>query len=74
MARYQASLSFFTPEAYRHGKAALLALAGPGEVRSPADGYACQVSVEILTESSPWPRNAGTDRLYEFWKQTGACW
>src|SRR2546430_6021042 len=58
----------FTPEAYRHGKAALLALAGPGEVRSPADGYACQVSVEILTESSPWPRNAGTDRLYEFWK------
>ena len=40
-----------------------------GEVRSPADGYACEVAVEILTESTPWPRNAGTDGLYRIWKQ-----
>jgi glutamate carboxypeptidase len=61
----------FTPDVFEQGKRALLALAGPGEVRSPADGYACQVKVDILTESSPWPRNAGTDRLFEFWKQAG---
>jgi glutamate carboxypeptidase len=61
----------FSTEAYQHGKAALLALAGPGEVKSPADGYLCQVTVDILSESKPWPRNAATDRLYEFFEQAG---
>lgn len=61
----------FTTEVYQHGKAALLALAGPGEVRSVTDGYQCQISVEILTESPPWPRNEATDRLYRFWEEAG---
>ena len=61
----------FTPEAFAQAKASLLALAGPGEVRSPADGYACEVKVEILTESCPWPRNPATDRLCQFWRQAG---
>jgi glutamate carboxypeptidase len=60
----------FTPEAYAHAKAGLLALTGKGDVRSPADGYTCQVSAEILTECRPWPRNAGTDGLYKLWKET----
>src|SRR5204863_5329872 len=38
----------FTPEVYEQGKAALMALAGKGEVRSPADGFPCEVKVEIL--------------------------
>lgn len=53
---------------YEAGKRAFLALAGPGEVRSPADQFACEVTCEILTESRPWPRNAGTDRLFAVWK------
>ena len=57
----------FTPAAYNGAKARLLALAGPGEVSSPLDGYPCAVKVEILSESRPWPRNAATDRLYAFW-------
>ncbi len=61
----------FTPEAYAHGKAALLALAGPGEVRSPVDGYACDVKVEILSETRPWPRNPDTDRLLAVWRRAG---
>jgi glutamate carboxypeptidase len=61
----------FTPEAYAHGRDSLLALAGNGEVRSPADKYACQIKVQILTESRPWPRNEQTDRIYNFWKQAG---
>jgi len=61
----------FTPDAYARGKAALLALAGPGDVRSPADGFPCQVQVEILTESRPWPRNPGTDRLIDIWQRAG---
>lgn len=61
----------FTSEAYHQGKMALLALGGPGEVKSPADGYRCQVKVEILTESPPWPRNPATDRLYHFFEAAG---
>jgi len=61
----------FTPEVYARGKAGLLALAGRGEVRSLADGYACQVAVEILDETPAWPRNPVTERLYEFWRQAG---
>jgi glutamate carboxypeptidase len=61
----------FTPGAYALGKEGLLAMAGTGDVHSPADKYACKIKVEILTESRPWPRNAATDRLYEFWKKAG---
>jgi glutamate carboxypeptidase len=60
----------FTPEALARAKAGLLALAGRGDVRSPADGYVCEIKVEILTESRPWPRNPGTDRLYQLWKES----
>jgi len=62
----------FTPEACAAAKTALLALAGPGEVRSIADRFACNVAVEILTESRPWPRNAATDRLAGLWREAGA--
>jgi len=61
----------FAPEACAHGKNALRALAGPGEVRSAVDGFRCDVKVEILTETRPWPRNPATEHLYEFWKQAG---
>ena len=56
---------------YAHCKNSLLALAGRGDVRSPVDGFCCDVNVEILTESRPWPRNAETDRLCEIWRQAG---
>ena len=61
----------FTGEAFAYAKSSLLALTGKGDVRSPADGYTCDVKVEILTESRPWPRNAATDGLYKHWKQAG---
>ena len=59
----------FDPAVYEAGKRALLALAGRGAVRSVSDQFACEVQCEILTESRPWPRNPGTDRLYAIWKQ-----
>lgn len=61
----------FTPQVYGRAKAALLALGGPGLVQSPVDRYACQVKVEILTESPPWPRNPATDRLATLWQEAG---
>jgi glutamate carboxypeptidase len=57
----------FSPEALARGKAALLALAGPGEVRAAADGHACEVRVEVIGESLGWPRNPATDRLAAIW-------
>ena len=61
----------FASEAFQHAKTALLALAGPGEVRSPADGFPCQVKVELTSETRPWLRNSETDRLLEIWRQAG---
>jgi glutamate carboxypeptidase len=61
----------FTPHVHDQAKTALLALGGPGGVHSPADKYACTVTVEILTESPPWPRNPDTDRLASVWQETG---
>ena len=61
----------FSPDVYEKTKAALLGLAGSGEVRAKTDRFACDIKVQILTESRPWPRNADTDRLFEFWRQVG---
>ena len=62
----------FTAEVYEQAKTALLALTGPGEVRSTVDRFVCDVKVEILSESRPWPRNSNTDRLAAIWQKAGA--
>lgn len=67
----EGELRAFDAEAYRHGVDQLLALTGPGEVQSSADGFRCTVHVEILTESRPWPHNAATDQLCEYWVKAG---
>jgi glutamate carboxypeptidase len=61
----------FTSDVFARGRKSFLALAEMGEVRSTVDGYPCQVKVEVLSESLPWPRNAATERLCEFWRQAG---
>jgi glutamate carboxypeptidase len=58
----------FDPAVYASAIAALKKMEGEGDVKSTADGYRCRVKIDILTESTPWPRNAATDRLYGFWK------
>jgi glutamate carboxypeptidase len=68
----EGELRAFTAEAYNFGKTSLFALAGPGDVGSPVDGFRCEVKVEILTESRPWPRNQATDQLCEHWIKAGA--
>jgi glutamate carboxypeptidase len=65
----EGELRAFDAEVYAQAKTALLALNGPSEIRSVADGYACQIKVEILSESRPWPRNPGTDRLFKLWQK-----
>jgi glutamate carboxypeptidase len=60
----------FSPQVLAEAEAALGTLAGPGQVRSSADGYACNVEVELLSRSPPWPRNPATDSLMALWAQT----
>ncbi|HLH56937.1 MAG TPA: M20/M25/M40 family metallo-hydrolase [Verrucomicrobiae bacterium] len=61
-----------SPEICAKAKERLLGLAGAGEVRSVADGYACEVEVEITSESRPWPKNDATDRLLKVWTETAS--
>lgn len=60
----------FDPAAYARTKAAILALAGEGTVRSE-DGHACKVAVTLEDETAPWPVNPGTDGLVDLWRGTG---
>lgn len=57
----------FSPEVWSDGRDQLFALAGPGEIRAATDSFPCQVSVELLSRSDPWPRNPDTDALFEHW-------
>ena len=68
----EGELRCFDPAVLAQAKAALGALAGPGTVRSPADGFACAIRTEILTESRPWPRNVGSDHLFGIWAAAAA--
>lgn len=61
----------FSSEAYTHAKNSLLALAGPGDLASKADGFRCTIEVEITDETRPWPRNSETDKLFEHWRSAG---
>ena len=67
----EGELRTFAPEVFAKAKRDLLVLAGPGDVRSKADGFACDLKIEILSESRPWPRNPGTDGLYAHWHAAG---
>ena len=59
------------PKLFAAGKRALLALNGPGTVKSPTDGYACQVKVEILYGEPALAEVPATDALYQLWKSAG---
>jgi glutamate carboxypeptidase len=62
----------FSPAVCEQAKSELLALAGPGEVRSQIDGFSCEVAIEITSVSRPWPPNPDTDRLLNLWMECSA--
>ena len=61
----------FLPDVYARGMSQLKGFAGTGEVKSVADRFQCNVEVEILDESRPWPRNRESDRLLSLWQEAG---
>jgi glutamate carboxypeptidase len=54
---------------YRKTKEAILAMQGPGEIKSVNGGHACQIEIRQLSENPPWPENSGTASLVEIWQQ-----
>ncbi len=68
----QGEFRAYDPDVFAQGKASLQAMAGPGQVRSEEDGFTCEVAVELLSETAPWPRNPGTDLLLQVWREAGA--
>ncbi|HSH95891.1 MAG TPA: M20/M25/M40 family metallo-hydrolase [Roseimicrobium sp.] len=67
----EGELRAFTPEAYNCAIGRLKSLAGEGTVRSITDKHPCRISIEILTETRPWPANAGSDSLFRHWEAAG---
>lgn len=59
----------FAPDVFERGLQAMLALDGSSDIASQ-DGYACRVSVEVRSQTPPWPRNPDTDRLFQLWADT----
>jgi len=54
----------FSREVYEDAKKRILALSGAQA--------GCRVTVRLLDETPPWPRNAGTDGLMALWVAAGA--
>ncbi len=59
----------FDPEVFEAARNALLSLTGPGKIKSPQDGYTCNVEVDFLSDTRPWPANEPTDKLLARWQQ-----
>ena len=61
----------FDPVVYDEALARMLALNGYASVFSQ-DGFACQVSVEVMRRLPAWPVNPETDRLFDIWARAAA--
>ena len=57
---------------FETGVARMMALNDFCSVRSPDDGYPCQVTVELEGRWPPWPENEATNRLAAVWNEAAA--
>ena len=60
----------FSQPVFDVGYGKILSLDGSSTVSS-FNGYPCEVSVDTLTLSPPWPRNQASDQLFNHWAETG---
>lgn len=61
----------FEPDVYLSGSNAIRALQNDVVVRSVEDGEPCRVRIEQVSEIPPWPRNPGTEQLFQTWQAAG---
>ena len=69
-AEVEVEMRAFDPQIFQAGIENMLALDGSSQVSS-ADGYPCRVSVDLLGQLAPWPRNPGGDELFAIWERIG---
>lgn len=62
----------FTTDVYEVGVSSMMALNGLSTVQSATGEFACDVVVNLVRKTKPWPRNEGTDRLFAIWQEAGA--
>ena len=58
----------FDPQVFQEGYRQMLSLENYPSITSK-DGFACQVSIQAVHQTSPWPQNQDTDRLYSLWQE-----
>ena len=71
-AEAQLEMRAFTPQAFQAGVEKMHSLNGLSTVASQSDGFPCQVSVQMVSSSTPWPPNPATERLFELWGTAAA--
>jgi glutamate carboxypeptidase len=59
----------FRPSIYESALAEILALNGQSSVNSANGNYFCQVHIQVVRKTAPWPRNEATDRLLRLWQE-----
>jgi glutamate carboxypeptidase len=59
----------FDPAIFEAGMQKILALDGNSYTASQ-DGYPCRISVQVRSQTPPWPRNPDTERLFQLWSET----
>ncbi len=59
----------YDKETFESGVESILALHEYSSLQSATDGYPCTTQVEILRQTSPWPENAGSEKLFSFWEK-----
>jgi glutamate carboxypeptidase len=66
-AEAEVEMRAFSPQVFEQGIASMLALDGSSDVSSK-DGYPCRLRVQLEERTAPWPRNTGTQSLYQVWE------
>jgi glutamate carboxypeptidase len=66
-AEAEVEMRAFSLEVFEAGIASMLALDGSSEISSQ-DGYPCRLRVRLEERTAPWPRNPGTQSLYQIWE------
>ena len=70
-AEAEVEMRAFSPEVFEQGIASMLALDGSSEISSQ-DGYPCKLRVRLEERTAPWPRNPGTQSLYQIWERAAS--
>lgn len=70
-AEAEVEMRAFSPEVFEGGIASMLALDGSSD-NSSRDGYPCRLRVQLEERTAPWPRNPGTQSLYQVWESAAS--